>query len=87
MGLGASYQLKPTAKYSYTYKNKFHDVSTEFDNALGFLSEVGYSINDHLSVNLKMTLIKFHIEVKRKKKTYKRDYNTSSLGLFLSYRF
>jgi len=82
LGLGLTYHIKPHA--DYTFKRA---TTREFNNALGVLAQTGYSITENIDLNLRMTLIKYKIEVKRKKKIYKRSYNTSSLGVFFTYKF
>jgi len=82
IGLGLTYHLKPHA--DYTFKRA---ITREFKNALGLLAQTGYSLTENIDLNLRMTIIKYKIEVKRKKKIYKRSYNTSSLGIFLTYKF
>jgi len=82
VGLGFTYHLSPHA--DYTFKRA---ITREFDNALGLLAQTGYSLTENIHLNLRITLIKYKIEVKRKKKIYKRAYNTSSVGIFFSYTF
>jgi hypothetical protein len=81
-GLGLSYHVKP--RVDYTYNSHTRRV---FDNALGYIALGGYSITENIDIDLKAIYIKYKIEVKRKKKIYKREYNTSFLGVFLSYKF
>ena len=82
LGLGLTYHIKPQVDYTF----KRH-VTREFKNALGLLAQTGYSITENIDLSLRMTRIKYKIEVKRKKKIYKRSYDTSSLGVFLTYKF
>ena len=82
VGLGLTYHLSPHA--DYTFKRA---ITREFDNALGLLAQTGYSLTKNINLNLRLTWIKYKIEIKRKKKIYKRTYNTSSMGIFFSYTF
>ena len=81
-GLGLTYHISPKADYTY---NKH--TTREFDNAFGLLGQIGYSFTENIDLGIKATAIKYKIEVKNKGKIYKREYNTSSLNIFLSYTF
>jgi len=87
LGLGLAYHISPKADYSYMYKNKMRNIERIFDSSVAALIQAGYKINENLDINLKATISKYSISVKRKKKTYFRSYNTSTLGLFLTYKF
>ena len=82
VGIGLAYHLVPHA--DYTFKKA---ITREFNNAFGLLMQIGYSVTQNIDLNLKTTFIKYTIEVKRKNKIYTRKYNTSSMGIFLSYTF
>jgi len=81
-GLGVTYHISPEADYTYN-----NHVTREFDNAFGLLGQIGYSFTENIDFGIKATAIKYKIEVKRKNKIHKREYNTSSLNIFVSYKF
>jgi hypothetical protein len=82
LGLGLSYHIKPQVDYTYN-----SHTTRVFDNALGLIGQAGYNLTKNFDLNLKATWIEYKIQVKRKNKIYKRQYNTSSIGIFLTYKF
>ena len=80
IGAGVTYHFSPTLDYTDDRSSNF-DKQTEYDDALGFIFQLGFNLSREATLGIKGTIIDYELP----NSAISRDGN--SLGVFLSFKF